>query len=59
VFEKWSKAKIALFALELTNCAGSAMGPQSDAAGASHRDVASQKGHERTFSTFYYYASSE
>jgi hypothetical protein len=37
---------------ELTNCAGSAMGPQSDAAGASHREVARQKDHGPTFSAF-------
>jgi hypothetical protein len=38
-----AKQKLHLLLCELTDCAGSAMGPRSDAAGASHKDVASQK----------------
>jgi hypothetical protein len=43
------KQKPRFLLCDLTNCAGSAMGPQSDAAGASHKDVASQKAMEGLF----------
>jgi hypothetical protein len=47
-----AKQKLRFLLCELTNCARSAMGPRNDAAGASHRDVASQKARQNFFSFF-------